>query len=201
MPELKAVIQLSRCPHCNVSDPMLHAGPSTETTDGNGQSKRQWRFYTCRRCGGIITAWAFHDLQTIKGMFPSPETVDDAIPSRANSYLEQAIASLHAPAGSLMLSASAVDAMLKQRGYKDGSLNDRIKKAADDHVLTAEMAQWAHDIRLDANDQRHADEDAPLPTEADARHSIAFAQALGQILFVLPAQVRRGIADAQSKKK
>ena len=201
MEKLRPVIQLPRCPHCNVSDPMLHGHPAMETTDGNGHYKRFWRFYVCNRCGCIVTAWARADGETIEALFPSSETVDDSIPPKAKSYLEQSIASLHAPAGSLMLSASAVDAMLKQRGYKDGSLNERIKKATGDHVLTAEMAQWAHDIRLDANDQRHADEDAPLPTEADARHSIAFAQALGQILFVLPAQVRRGIADVQSKKK
>ena len=201
MPDLNPVIQLPRCPHCNVSDPMLHGHPPMETTDGNGNYNRFWRFYVCGRCGCIVTAWAHQDGETIQDIFPSPETVDETIPSRAKSYLEQSIASLHAPAGSLMLSASAVDAMLKARDYKEGSLNERINKAAADHAITADMAQWAHEIRLDANDQRHADEKAPLPTEADAKHSIAFAQALGQILFALPAKVRHGIADAKPKTK
>ncbi len=104
----------------------------------------------------------------------------------------QAIDSLHAPAGAVMLAASSVDAMLKAKGYKDGSLNDRIRKAAADHLITAEMAEWAHEVRLDSNEQRHADEDAPFPSESDARRTVEFTKALGEFLFVLPARVTRG---------
>ena len=91
-----------------------------------------------------------------------------------------------------MLTASAVDAMLKDKGYKDGSLYARIGAAAKDNLITNEMASWAHEIRLDANDQRHADENAPLPNSADAEKVIEFASALAQFLFVLPARVERG---------
>lgn len=91
-----------------------------------------------------------------------------------------------------MLTASAVDAMLKDKGYRDGTLNARIDSAAKDHLITAEMASWAHDIRLDANDQRHADEAASLPSNADAAKVIEFASALAQFLYVLPARVERG---------
>ena len=99
---------------------------------------------------------------------------------------------MHAPAGAVMLIASAVDAMLKNKGYKDGSLYERINKAAADHSITEEMAAWAHDIRLDANEQRHANESAPLPTEEDAARVLEFALALGEFLYVLPARVKRG---------
>ena len=92
-----------------------------------------------------------------------------------------------------MLAASAVDAMLKHRGLTEGSLYVRIEKAVEEHLITAEMSKWAHAVRLDANDQRHADQAASLPTEADAQRSIDFAAALGEILFVLPARVERGL--------
>lgn len=91
-----------------------------------------------------------------------------------------------------MLTASAVDAMLKDKGYKDGSLSARIETAAKAHLITAEMAAWAHEIRLEANDQRHADEAASLPSAADAEKVIEFASALAQFLYVLPARVERG---------
>ena len=68
-----------------------------------------------------------------------------------------------------MLAASAVDAMLKEKGYLKGSLYDRIEEAAKAHLISPEMAKWAHAVRLDANDQRHADHAATLPAEADAR--------------------------------
>ena len=91
-----------------------------------------------------------------------------------------------------MLCASSVDAMLKEKNYKDGSLYQRIDKAAENHLITSEMAKWAHEVRLDANDQRHADESAELPEEADAQKCIEFTKALGEFLFVLPGRVERG---------
>ena len=106
------------------------------------------------------------------------------------------MASIHAPAGAVMLTASSVDAMLKAKGYTDGSLYTRIDKAAADHLITTDMAQWAHAVRLDANDQRHADESANLPGEADAKRCIDFASALALFLFTLPARVRKGITPA-----
>ena len=97
-------------------------------------------------------------------MFPKDSsTVPDVVPERAKNYLRQAVDSLHAPSGAVMLAASAVDAMLKNKGYKDGSLYARIDDAAAKHLITPDMAAWAHDVRLDANDERHADESSTLP--------------------------------------
>ena len=91
-----------------------------------------------------------------------------------------------------MVAASAVDAMLKAKGYSDGSLYSRINKAAEDHLITREMAECAHEVRSDANDQRHADGEAVLPAENDARRAIEFARALAEFIFVLPGRVKRG---------
>ena len=129
-------------------------------------------------------------------MFPSGIEVDETLPDRAKEYLEQAINSMNAPAGAVMLAASSVDAMLKAKGLVEGSLYKRIKSAADNHLITQEMAEWAHDVRLDANDQRHSDMGAPLPSPEDARRVIDFVQALGLFLFVLPSRVQKGIQDA-----
>jgi Domain of unknown function (DUF4145) len=93
----------------------------------------------------------------------------------------------------VILAASAVDAMLKRKGYTEGTLNARINNAAKDNLITAEMALWAHDVRLDANEQRHAGESSPLASEEDAKRSIDFAMALGTFLFTLPERVKRGI--------
>jgi hypothetical protein len=82
--------------------------------------------------------------------------------------------------------------MLKDKGYKEGSLFTRIDSAAKDHLITAEMAAWAHEIRLDANDQRHSDEAVALPSAAEAAKAVEFANALAQFLYVLPARVARG---------
>jgi hypothetical protein len=159
----------------------------------SGTNARTWVVYFCDNCGGAILAAGAGPMGSeISEMYPQPALVDENVPARAREFLTQAIATIHAPAGAVLLAASSVDAMLKEKGYRDGSLNSRIEKAAQDHLITAEMGTWAHEIRLDANDQRHADDNAPLPSEADAKKVIEFASALAQFLFVLPARVQHG---------
>jgi hypothetical protein len=63
-----------------------------------------------------------------------------------------------------MLCASAVDAMLKAKSYKDGTLYGRINQAAKDHLITPEMAKWAHDVRIEANDPRLPRKPLPMKT-------------------------------------
>lgn len=187
-------LPLDRCPHCNVAKPLLNRlwGP-VNTKDFSGQDKRCWSTYRCQSCGGIVLACSPKDENhNVTQTWPSSRKVEEAVPERSKEFLEQAIASLQAPAGAVMLTASAVDSMLKEKGYKDGSLYTRIDAAAKDNLITSEMAAWAHEIRLDANDQRHADDNAPLPNAADAERVIEFASVLAQFLFVLPDRVKRG---------
>ncbi|MCP6695128.1 DUF4145 domain-containing protein [Pseudomonas donghuensis] len=191
----KETIKLDRCPHCNVAQPNLTLRNHWDTTNANQTVSRWWAFYVCASCGGVITtvAWLHRgDALEIHGMWPAAQSVDDAIPGRAKDYLEQAITSIQAPAGAVILAASSVDAMLKEKGLKEGTLYKRIDAAAEQHLITAEMAAWAHEVRLGANDQRHADDEAPLPSQQDAQKAIEFVQALAQFLFVLPSRVERG---------
>lgn len=155
--------------------------------------------YVCGNCGGITTAWAYGWGKEVREYFPMPKAVAQDLPAKAKAYLSQAIESLSSPAAAVMVAASAVDAMLKAKGYKEGTLYERIEKAAKDHLITDDMAKWAHQVRLEANDQRHADEEATLPMQADAEKVVDFAQALGQFLFVLPAQVTRGLQITKPK--
>ena len=148
-------------------------------------------------CGGFVMSMTPVGRTFILSIWPEPASVSDTIPDRAREFLSQALASLHALAGAVILAASSVDSMLKAKGLKSGTLYTRIDEAATNHLITEEMKLWAHEVRLDANDQRHADESAPLPSEADAKKAIEFAQALAQFLFILPALVTRGRATPE----
>nr|MDP2190909.1 DUF4145 domain-containing protein [Rhodoferax sp.] len=200
MPALLATqLVLARCPHCGVDKPNLVHSGQFEPIAYNTQ-RRYWRVYVCVRCAGLVSAEApgwDHDTFAI---FPSPQDVSEDLPVRARAYLDQAISSLSAPAGAVMLAASAVDAMLKAKNLNSGSLYARIDEAAKTHLITAEMAEWAHDVRLDANDQRHADDELPLPDQEQAKKCVEFALALGQFMFVLPARVQRGIKIAKGQQ-
>jgi hypothetical protein len=98
-----------------------------------------------------------------------------------------------------MLAASAVDALLKAKGYQKGTLNTRIKAAADAHLITEDMALWAHQVRLEANNPRHVDNEEPHATPAAAVQAVQFASELANILFVLPSRVTRGLKEAGGK--
>ena len=76
-------------------------------------------------------------------------------------------------------------------------MHRRIGQAVSEGRITKEMASWAHEVRLDANDQRHSDVEAEHSTTADAQRCIEFVRAFGEYLFVLPARVRRGLQAAQ----
>lgn len=192
----ESTISLERCPHCSTAKPNLTQISCFDTNNSGGKFRRLWACYACRTCGGVVLTTAMinekNQPQNIHDIWPATASVDASIPRRAKQYLEQAIASIHAPSGAVMLAASAVDAMLKEKGLKEGNLYGRINTAATQHLITKEMASWAHEVRLDANDERHADEESELPNMDDATRTTEFALALAQFLFVLPSRVARG---------
>jgi hypothetical protein len=193
-----AQLDLDRCPHCGVDKPTLSHQNNFATEDYLKSTKRHWAVYSCQRCGGVVVASAQQMNARVQEIYPTPAEIHAAIPERPGEFLRQTLSSGNAPAGAIMLAASSVDSMLKAKGYQEGSLYNRIEKAAADHLITREMAKWAHEVRLEANDQRHADENAPLPTFEESRRVIEFAEALAQFLFVLPARVQSGLNEVKA---
>jgi hypothetical protein len=117
-------LPLERCPHCTTARPHLNRawGPA-ESKDHAGQNSTIWSVYRCETCGGMTMAFSYvNSGQPIAKIWPTPAEVASELPVRAKEYLGQAMGSLHAPAGAVMLTASAVDAMLKAKNYRQGSL-------------------------------------------------------------------------------
>jgi len=125
----------------------------------------------------------------IEECFPPAWTPSSALPTRVAHYLKQARQTMASPDASVVMSASAIDAMLKEHELKDGSLYKRIDDAVTQGILTKGMAQWAHRVRIDSNNPRHADEEAAPMSLEDARRAFDFAEALAEILFVLPSRM------------
>src|SRR5437867_5672115 len=135
MPKLSQTLALDRCPHCGIAKPLLHRHWNQQ----HGQ--RYWSVYVCSVCQGAVVAEGRGEHGEMLACFPSAMMVADQVPDRPRAFLQQAQDSLPQPAGSLMLSASAVDSMLKLKGLKQGTLNTRIDKAAEAHIITADMAK------------------------------------------------------------
>ena len=195
-------LDLERCPHCSVHKPNLKRAHALQTKAAPG--RWVWGVYVCQGCGYLVVAGGpvkQKEVTAAVQVIPQPSVVDEAVPEPARRYLQQAGEALHTPDGATMLAASAVDALLQSKGYPDGRLYDRINRAAADHVITEDMAAWAHHVRLEANDPRHADAVRPHATRADAEQTVEFAEALAQFLFVLPARVARGVKAAGGTPK
>jgi hypothetical protein len=148
----------------------------------------------------VAAARAGDPAHIIRECYPAaPNEPAETIPTRPREYLRQARDLLTQPASSVTLAGSAVDAMLKEKGLKEGRLYERIHDAVAQRLINEDMAQWAHQVGLDPNDPRYADERVSTPTLEDAQQCLAFALTLADILFVLPGRVTRGIAESERR--
>ncbi len=199
MPNLDNHLKISRCPHCHISNPNLSGLiPEFTTKEDNATNLRFWRVYICARCGGVVTAYCNETIRMVVKYYPEMETVDEALPPKVRTFLQQAIDSTFAPAGAVMLCASAIDAMFKEKGYMEGGIYSRISYAITDGLMPKEMEEWAHEVRLYAKDQRPSDFSSSLPTVDDAKQAIEFTRTLAQYLFVLPSKVQKGINTSKN---
>lgn len=194
---------LRRCPHCGIASPsvsliskVVHEPLPDESGWGHG-----WAMYRCNSCRLVMLAQSVEGSQAqsfILTLYPSPKELDPDLPERVRTYLMQATESLHAPDGAAMLAGAAVDAMLKEKGFENGSVYHRIDEALKAGVLTHDMAEWAHDVRLGSNRPRHSDSSDPHVRPAEAKQAVEFAEMLGHFLFVLPARVQQKAKLAKS---
>jgi hypothetical protein len=205
MPRINEVqLPVARCPHCSIANPTLNRiwlsqKPIERATPG---PIFFWAIFGCTSCGGVVLARSFsHGNPEVEAIFPPKREVHTDVPEPARRFLSQAIDTLHAPDAAAVMAGSAVDAMLKQLGYPDGSLYSRIDQAVAEHKLTQAMGDWAHEVRLGSNRPRHADAEQPHVSAQEAAQSVEFAEALGQFLFVLTARIDRGKAAAIEASK
>ena len=191
---------VGRCPHCSIASPNLEYIWSDVWTQ-TGQER--WATYRCNSCRGVVTAvlvWDASGQLDVMRLLPAAKTAHEDIPEPARTFLQQAFETLHAPDAAAVMAGSAVDAMLKDKGFDDRrkSLYERIDQALISNLLTKGMADWAHEVRLGSNRPRHADNDKPHVAANEAKQSVEFAEALGNFLFVLTARIDRGIELAKA---
>lgn len=78
----------------------------------------------------------------------------------------------------------------------DATLFARIKKLAETHRITADLAQWAHEIRLIRNDALHGIEEVNRDELTAIR---GFTEMVLTYLFTLPGMLAARQADAAGK--
>ena len=138
---LVETLRLPRCPHCSVDSPNLNViGQMFNTHDDSMTNKRFWKNYKCQRCGGVVIAASRYPdspNNNVIEFYPAMGTISADLPSKVKQLLKEATESTFTPNGSIMTCASAVDEMLKQKSYRNGSLYTRIDQAKVDGLLSA----------------------------------------------------------------
>ena len=190
-------LDLDRCPQCKTANPTLEH--RWEAMNAHGLLTG---IFQCSKCSNyiFIQYWGFGESSSVK-IYPNMTIhIDGNIPQSAARFLKQAIETPGSPDASIMTSASALDMMLQEHDLKAGTLHVRIDQAAEQHLITEDMANWGHHVRLEANDSRHPETEKTAPTQEDAEQNLEFVLALAEILFVLPARVTRGLAQTQTQE-
>jgi len=208
------IIDIETCSRCGVANPAyVKVYKDYSFYDLNDHYRRIVACFRCTSCQEIILAETekivssdvkgyFHALASntqfkinIDKIFPEIKPISENIPDRPRYYLKAAKNTLHEPSASIVSSAAAIDSMLRDKGIasqdSETSLYQRIRQAVAEGILTQNMAEWAHAVRLDANAQRHADHNAAFPNREDANRVFELAQSLAEILYVIPEKARR----------
>lgn len=191
------LLGVDNCPHCNVSKPLLRRVFSLVENQiaprGDGGPPSGWSVYRCTSCGYLVTAKG-KDSDTsaapfVEEIFPPLWSVNEAVPERVAHYLVQAQRTLNSPDASVIMSASSIDAMLKDHGLPEGDLHKRIDLAVKNAILTRHIADWGKRVRLDTVNRRYAAVEAAPMEYADAKRAFDFANAMTEYLYVLPARI------------
>lgn len=86
-----------------------------------GNSTKAWHVLQCTACGSLIIVQSEYTANlgyVLNKTFPELKDVSAYLPEPERNYLEQAFKAVgEAADGTVMLATSAIDAMLKDKGY------------------------------------------------------------------------------------
>ena len=176
------------CPHCH-QHTLLNERVRTQ--------HRQWsdRIYFIGECNNCFE----HVLVYIAGgsvrrIFPDPQprTVDSRVPASIKKDFEEAniCFSVGAFRASAVMVRRALQSICLDKGAAE---NDKLIKQIDwlfsQGIITKDLKEWAHEVRLVGNDAAHPKKphkDAPI-TKDDAEEILQLLEQFTQTLYVAPA--------------
>lgn len=137
-----------------------------------------------RMVGGEVTWRGFH-WWPLAGTSSHP-----SVPPSIASALNEAVVALSAncPRASVVMARRTLEAIADEKGAKDGTLAQRLKKLNEGGLLPETLADWAKEVRLIGNVGAHFDPIQDV-SKADAQQLLKFISSLLEYLYVLPAQL------------
>jgi len=125
--------------------------------------------------------------------------MDKSVPSEvARDYVEAIKCfDVGANRGSVVMCRRSLQSSVIERGAKKGRLVDQIDELHDNQIITKDIRDWAHEIRLTGNIGAHPDEDGLEDvTPDDAEELLKFMEEYLNYVYIMPAKV----AEKRAKK-
>ena len=202
------------CPHCGTRSVAFTIQHQNQVNP----SRARWdTFAVCGRCGrGVVASFITPSLhspivhsknggsleEALRDFFPSTPSLEapNHTPSNVARFFKQGVDNLPGnwdAAGSMF--RKTLDIGLKEKFPEiEGRLIDRIDKAAELQGLTPDLAEWAHQIRLDGNYAAHEEEPSP---EVIAKRLHVFTDLVLRYLFTLPGMLEEARDHAEDETR
>jgi hypothetical protein len=91
----------------------------------------------------------------------------------------------------LVMARSTLQFALRQHGAEGKTLKQEVDHLASQGVLPPHMKDWAHELRVIANESAHPETEASPADPQDVRDVIAFVDFLLQYLYDLPHSIKQ----------
>ena len=110
--------------------------------------------------------------------------------------------SINANRAAVLMARTAIEATAKDKQITDGSLYNKIDAMAKKNIITDQLAEEAHEIRLLGNDMAHGDLAEPV-TEEDASDILGFLDSVMDYVYQQPMalQKRRELREKREQAK
>lgn len=209
------------CPHCLTKDIGFTA--VAETQFGPPRLKDWMTLYKCNKCqGGLVVEYTFqvhhgYSSPAICSVDPStvgftpinfypgkmPPSMPAFTPPPLDKYFKQAVDSLRSdsPDAAGAMCRKVVDVstqkLLGEDAKKFGTIQKRIDELAARSLLTIDLQEWAHVVRLEGNDASH-DEDPYTSEEAD--ELLSFVDLYLTYVYTMPGKLKLRRETAAQEK-
>lgn len=201
------------CPFCREKGNFALAHHE-EKKKPNSAKKLNFDLYRCHNCAGFVQVlWSaaeftagmhgLHDYRVLPWPLSGKPEPSENWPEGMKRFWIQAhdsVSNENWDAANVM-ARSALQFVVREKGATKGSLNAQIEELATKGVLHPLMKEWAHEVRLLANESAHPTAPTPpLVSPQDARDIVNFF-GFSAAIFVRPARTDRCLSQPQSSRK
>lgn len=185
------------CPHCDVMS-NFSSGHTVHTRWGEPSNKLdvQVSTWSCQNCGGILLIFSkfidtgeWGEWKTYPASIPK---VDKSVPSKVAADFISAVnceaIGEYKPAAT-MFRRSLQQVMLDKKA-SGANLVNQIDDLSKNGIITPELKEWAHEIRLWGNEGAHPSKDGlDVMSPEELREVRNFLEHMFEYIYIMPAKL------------